>query len=198
MKLNPLSFIPNCTNSQLFNLDQLYQDYVKPTNVNLYPTPELCQSLIDRIPNITYGGYGENRGTIFANTYLSQTKKFIHLGVDINVEYGTVIRLPFDVTVLNRFTDVDIKLGWGGRMIVEVKKNKPALVFAHLDYTLLPHKTYIKAGEMLGIVGTWPTNGNTFEHLHIQAIDHRNFHNFDGYGHAFELAYNPDPFSIDF
>jgi hypothetical protein len=50
----------------------------------------------------------------------------------------------------------------------------------------------------LGFVGTYPTNGNVFQHLHIQCIRPEDIYAFDGYGFKKDLKNNPNPFEVNF
>jgi murein DD-endopeptidase MepM/ murein hydrolase activator NlpD len=146
----------------------------------------------------TFGGYGENRKDVWKNTYLDATQGYIHLGIDINVRCGTPIEAPFDAIIVDSFKDTDTKIGWGGRIILEKDSSLPLLVLAHIDPTTLPESRRITKGQIIGKVGTWPTNGNTFNHLHVQCINHRNFKDFDGYGYMADLKNNPNPFLVEF
>lgn len=168
------------------------------------------QSIQDRLNylqlnNNHYGGYGENRKDIWKGTYLDETGGYIHLGIDINMGVGEVVRSPFDAWVLDRFTDKDTRIGWGGRLILGRTGfgvmngvwKYPLLVLGHLNPKSLTKKRYVKKGDILGTIGHWPENGNTFWHLHVQAINHIDFKNFDGYGFKHDLKNNPDPFKVD-
>ena len=106
---------------------------------------------------------------------------------------------PFDSEVINYFKDTDEKIGWGGRIILQQNETLPYLVLAHIEpNSLLTDKKFFKKGEYLGSVGTWPTNGNTFQHLHVQAVKDLDIDNFDGYGWRKDLDNNPNPFEVEF
>jgi hypothetical protein len=160
--------------------------------------PEVAQRLINKLGRLTWGGYGENRKDIFQNSYLAKTGNFYHLGVDINVPKGTPVKAPFDCEVLQAWPDPDTDIGWGGRVILKASDWLPLLVLGHLHPKKLPFCRAYKQGEVLGEVGTWPLNGNTFEHLHVQCIKHNKFDKFDGYGSLAQLRHNPDPMEVDF
>lgn len=168
--------------------------------------PSQIQSALSVLNKNTYGGYAEDRKDIWKGTYMDKTQAYIHLGIDINVPSGTPIKCPFDGVVIEAFTDLDTKIGWGGRLILvqrsDTQLKMPFLVLGHLNPGNLINaasKKYFNKGEVLGHVGTWPTNGNTFNHLHVQCIT-KNLLNtdFDGYGFKSDLENNPDPFGIDF
>ncbi len=160
--------------------------------------PALIQEVLNSLNNNTYGGYAEDRKDIWAGTYMDENKNYIHLGIDINVKEGTEVRCPFDADLVDIFTDTDTQIGWGGRLTLTDKySNNPFLVLAHLDPNSLVKKERFTKGEVVGKVGTWPTNGNTFQHLHVQAIKKWE-PDFDGYGYLKDLANNPNPFQVDF
>lgn len=179
------------------NLNQFYldnKDKIKNTKI-----PSQIQLELYNLRKNTYGGYGENRKDIWKGTYLDKDKKYIHLGIDINVPAGTRIECPFNCVIYDRFKDIDTKIGWGGRLILQREINQPYLILAHLNpqFLLFP-SNYIRKGQILGEVGTWPTNGNTFQHLHVQAVYDLDIKNFDGYGSLEDLKNNPNPFEIEF
>ena len=146
---------------------------------------------------LTYGGYGEDRKDVWKGTYMDEKQNYIHLGVDIMAPVGTPIKCPFDCTVTNIFTDIDTRIGWGGRIILQCNTEAPFLVLAHIEPKSLVQSDLYRKGDIIGTVGTWPTNGNTFQHLHVQAV-YNLLPDFDGYGYQSDLPNNPDPFTIEF
>jgi murein DD-endopeptidase MepM/ murein hydrolase activator NlpD len=161
--------------------------------------PFQIQRQLNLLPNHTYGGYGEYRGDIWDGTYLSKHKVYTHLGIDINIPYGSIVRSPFSCEVVDSFTDLDEHIGWGGRVILQRTVNGPKLVIAHLDPSLLPKKgSFLRENQCIGVVGTYPKNGNTFQHIHLQVIYHSCYDDFDGYGFPADLKDNPNPFEIEF
>lgn len=198
LRLSPQSLLGTADQDfREFDLNEVYSWYRK--DIPDPRKPEQIQSVL-RLLEIDYrafGGYGENRKDVWAETYMKLAGKFFHLGIDINAPAGTKVYAPFDAFVVNRFTDKDTKIGWGGRLILS-RDGKKNLVLAHLDPRSLTDKKTVQHGEYLGTVGTWPTNGNTFEHLHVQVIKHKNFDKFDGYGFEADLKDNPNPFNVNF
>lgn len=196
MKITPNSFFNTVEKFKVLNLNILY--LCRKHEIPDPKKPEQIQNQLVKynFDHLTFGGYAEDRRDVWATTYMKETGKFIHLGVDINMEYGTEVVAPFKANVVDKFEDVDTKIGWGGRLILE--HGGKYLVLAHLAPESLTDRKVVKAGERLGSIGTWPTNGNTFHHLHVQVITHQNFKDFDGYGFRSELTYNPDPFKVDF
>lgn len=196
MKINCNSFFDG--DFKYVNLNDFYLE-----NINQIPdtkNPELFQNCLNALGELTYGGYGENRKDLWKGTYLDEGEKYTHLGIDINVRAGTPIRLPFDCYLAQVFVDMDTDVGWGTRVILETK-SPYLMVLGHLEngmYDILGNGFAKKKGEIIGKVGTWPRNGNVFEHLHVQMIKPENFKKFDGYGTVKDLIDNPNPFEVEF
>jgi murein DD-endopeptidase MepM/ murein hydrolase activator NlpD len=177
------------------NLNQFYL-----TRRNFIPSvkdPQYLDAELKKLNMRTYGGYGENRKDIWKGTYLDDTNNYHHLGCDINVPAGTELIAPFNAEVIDIFEDLDTKIGWGGRVILQRKKDGPFIILAHLNPRTLLKKKSVKLGDSLGKVGTWPTNGNTFEHLHLQLRLTDDFDTMDGYGSEADLMNNPCPFTTE-
>jgi hypothetical protein len=189
------------------NLDSLFSDAVKqdPTVVKFpHKMQELLRTWERSHECVSYGGWEENRSNMWNGTYITEHNLPIHLGVDVNLPVSTPVTLPLRVKVVDTLVDKDEAVGWGGRLIVEAGKNDPYLLLAHLNYRGLPKPgTVMNAGEVLSYIGTFPTNGNVFEHIHIQAIHRAYFQTFgfdglDGYGTQTDLALFPNPLAINF
>lgn len=197
MKLIPNSFFQSRREFRYLHLNNFYilfkDEIPDPKN------PEQIQKALSSrlyLDHEAYGGYGEDRRNIWADTYMKKTGKFIHLGVDINMKVGTPVLAPFDCQIVDKFEDKDTEIGWGGRLILE--RNGKLLLLGHLDPASLTSKSSVSQGEQLGVIGTWPTNGNTFQHLHVQVIKGNDFSNLDGYGFKSDLQDNPNPFEVEF
>ena len=194
MKLTPNSFFPGLDFKEI-NLN----DFLKEKQLD-YTNPAQIQNELDNLKYLTYGGYGENRKDIAKGSYLDETKNYIHLGIDINVPKGTPIYIPFYCKLVGFLQDTDTDVGWGQRIILKKdrSRNDFLLVLAHLDPKYICNfNCGILKQQLLGFVGTWPTNGNTFQHLHIQCIKQENINDFDGYGKKRDLKNNPNPFEIE-
>ncbi len=201
MKLNCNSFFNG--EFDYLNLNEFYlrnREQIQDTK-----KPEQIQVLLDALNKQTYGGYGEYRGDVWRGTYMDAHKIYTHLGIDINVKYGTEIRCPFDAEIIDVSLDEDTQIGWGGRIILRQCKTLPYLVLAHIDPKSLligsdymNFKTSFKKNEIIGKVGTWPTNGNTFQHLHVQCVYDLSINDFDGYGKPSDLLNNPNPFEVEY
>jgi murein DD-endopeptidase MepM/ murein hydrolase activator NlpD len=200
MKIIPDDFFIEKVVFRPFNLNKFY--IINKHKLTNDGDPRVLQSALDfdEYNYGRFGGYGEYRGDVWGDTYLKESKKFIHLGVDINMPFGTRVITPVDVQIVDIFKDKDEKIGWGGRVIL--KNGNNFLVLAHLNPDSLPFQKspypYLKKGDVVGTIGTFPTNGNTFEHLHVQVLKKNIFSDFDGYGHSSDLIDNPNPFDVDF
>jgi hypothetical protein len=192
MKLNCNSFFDG--EFKEINLN----DFLSKTNIHDTKSPQLVQDELNKLGYNTFGGYGENRKDIFRGSYLEKTKTYFHLGIDINIKAGTPIKCPFDCFLYDVFIDTDTDIGWGGRIILKKNNKCPALILAHLNPEKMPYKVIYLKGDILGEVGTWPNNGNVFQHLHVQAVENLDVKKLDGYGHVEDLLNHPNPFEIEF
>lgn len=191
MNINSNSFFPN-QKFVHFNLNELFLSDRK--NLVNTKNPQLVQDFLAKHKKeVAYGGWSENRQDVWHGTYLDKNGDYIHLGVDINNKLGTPVICPFDCEVIDKYTDIDEKMGWGGRLILKIKNN--LLCIAHLAPETLTNHCLLKQGQILGHVGNFPTNGNTFRHIHIQAFKKELN---DGYGSEKDLIDNPNPFTIDY
>lgn len=199
MKLTPNSFFPEFNFIEM-NLNDYFTKGQFPLVGNQPAKQQDALDLLhDSKERYTYGGYGENRKDMWKGTYLDEGEKYIHLGIDINVPFNTPIYCPFDVArVVAVFKDTDQDVGWGTRLILKPRNSGWCLVLGHLKWQSQWVSPF-KKDEIIGHVGTYPTNGNVFEHLHIQVIlwDAGNFGEFDGYGHEADLVTYPNPFEVE-
>jgi len=195
MRLNCNSFFDG--DFDYINLNEFYlANKVCITDAKI---PSQIQDALNSLNKNTYGGWAEDRKDIWAGTYMDEKKNYIHLGIDINVKEGTEIKCPFDADLVDVFTDADTQIGWGGRLtLIDKYSSNPFLVLAHLDPNSLVVKPRFNKGDVVGKVGTWPTNGNTFQHLHVQCVYDLNLTDFDGYGKPKDLLNNPNPFEVEF
>jgi hypothetical protein len=149
-----------------------------------------------------YGGWMEYREWMWSGSYMTSTKKYWHLGLDVYLHHGTKVQLPFDVTVIDTFYNEDCEVGWGGRLTVQREPGAPAIVFGHLEATLPRRGARLEAGKPFTEIATWPVNGNVFEHLHIQLIrpdllPTLDWDSLDGYGYQEQAADFPHPLRTD-
>lgn len=201
MKLTPNLLFPTLKFKQI-NLNNQVRDNIDHVLRN---HPVYTQKLINKLNAngfITYGGYGENRKDIWKGTYMDVDKTYIHVGIDINVPYNTPIVLPFDVTVIDSRTFDDLDVGWGSRVILSTNNpSNPLILLGHLNKDIPPVGTIIKTNSVIATVGTFPNNGNVFEHLHLQLINPTLKYDpltLDGYTKEHEPENYPDPFNTNF
>ncbi len=126
--------------------------------------------------DFSYGGYGEDRSTLWHDTYLDQHGAYHHLGIDINTPSWTELLSPVRGKVIVSDHDSDHPdapqlHGWGNRLIIRPEDSEYALILAHLsDTTRRRVGTLIEKWEPLWTIGTSEENGWWFEHFHIQVI----------------------------
>ena len=194
MKLTPQSFFDGWFRE--INLNDFFKYSEIAGN-----DPAVKQAALTKLGFNTFGGYGEHRGYMFKDTYLAKDEKFIHLGIDINVPKGSFVYCPFECDVVDFLIDKDTDIGWGTRVVLKKRGSKSdlRLVIGHLesDFIYPYRQKSFQHNAVLGMVGTWPTNGNVFEHIHVQAIKSENIKTFDGYGHKEDLINNPNPFEVE-
>jgi murein DD-endopeptidase MepM/ murein hydrolase activator NlpD len=171
--------------------------------------PEACQAFVTACHrkygvDFSYGGWLEDRSTLWQGSYLDQDQKYIHLGVDFNVPTGTRVTLDRAATVIRIDNDYPDKHGWGTRIIVQEPQADVVVLFAHLDQALnITVGDQLTAGSIIAKVGEPPFNGDWFPHLHTQII--KTFHytellkndlrDLDGYGRAVDLEILKKQFS---
>lgn len=171
---------------------------------NPFLDPEICNSFVKYVTKLhevdyTYGGLYEDRSYIWQGSYLKPDSS-IHLGIDINVPFGTSISCPVDFKVVDIFIDPDNQGGWGGRIIVETKNG--LVLFGHLEISSASLRLAAggknPAGTMLGFVAASTRNGGWYPHLHLQGIDSIKSisSTLDGYGHISAINKSPNPLMI--
>lgn len=158
--------------------------------------------------DFSYGGWMEDRSTLWRGSYLDDDKRYIHLGIDFNVPAGTAVAAVRSGTVIRIDNDYPEPYGWGNRVIVDDESTGCVLVFAHLRF---PEKLRVgdllHSGEVFANVGNSSENGGWFPHLHVQIIKREYFQyllendlrDLDGYGKNEDIELlrenYPDPMS---
>jgi murein DD-endopeptidase MepM/ murein hydrolase activator NlpD len=136
----------------------------------------------------SYGGWLEDRSQLWAGTYITSSKKTLHVGIDINAPKNTPIHSPGKGIVTKIECDQGDEIDWGTSISVDY--GKYTMIFAHLSPKVeINEGQVIQANQKIGEIGTWPKNGNVFEHLHIQSMQTaiyekhllEKFENLDGY-----------------
>lgn len=132
----------------------------------------------------TYGGYMEDRGTLWAGHYMKPDEA-THLGIDYNVPLDTEVFMPAAGKLVYSVIDTDQNGGWGGKLIFEsLRDNKPYIIFGHLKDIVTKERVY-EEGEVIGRIAEKERNGNWFPHLHVQCM--RVYQpEIDGYGKLYE------------
>lgn len=166
------------------DLDYHSRDVVGEPNPLIDPAK--CQEWIDGLHKEfhverSYGGYLENRSNVWRGWY-QKPGEFFHLGIDYNVPAGTLVHMPVPGVLVHSEIDPDTVCGWGGKVIFRVKDMY--LVVGHLKDIVTEMREYA-TGEIIGRVAPWPENGNTFHHVHVQAMKHFD-PTADGYGPWYE------------
>lgn len=134
--------------------------------------PNYCWGWVDHLARQqeavrTYGGYMEDRSRVWRGSYLPPNGA-IHLGVDYNVDPGTVVHCPADCTLVRSVRHTDQDGGWGGQIVL--RRGDLYLVLGHLAPYLLPgpEGVEIEKGWVIGQVGAPVENGGWYPHLHVQ------------------------------
>ena len=132
----------------------------------------------------------------------------IHLGRDIQVPAGTLVRSPIRGFVMSSFVDPSNDIGWGRRIDIYDNSTDKYWVFGHLTSNPVLSKGFevgdiIEVGDVIGMIGNINNNGGVFEHLHLQVCSPDIFgyksiitEELDGYGDYDDLKYHFDPFSF--
>ncbi len=165
--------------------------------------PEICQEMVLSVHrelgiDFSYGGWLEDRSSIWKDSYLEEENAPIHLGIDVNAPAGTAIGADFDSTIVRIDDDHPEEGGWGPRIIVKHASAPVYMIYAHLDRTIeVKVGDTIKKGDIFARVGTAPYNGNWYPHVHIQTMSPEayedavkdNFTELDGYGAVEDLSW---------
>ncbi|MCL1936443.1 MAG: hypothetical protein FWF57_08755 [Defluviitaleaceae bacterium] len=137
----------------------------------------------------SYSEYLENRESgLIKYPQMAASKRFFHLGIDINAPVYTKLYAPHDSEVVISTFESGIG-NYGGLCVLksktEIKKeniNKKDeyiyILFGHLDNDNLPNiYTKLKKGDYFARFGDFHQNGNWFYHVHIQILTQKAFDN---------------------
>lgn len=155
--------------------------------------PIVCQEMVAFVHkkynlDFSYGGWMEDRSTLWKGSYLDQWNTFTHLGVDINVPAGTEISASFDAEVVKVDDDHSEDGGWGPRVILRHSSKPIYLIHAHLDRNIqCKVGDMLRKGQIFAKVGKAPDNGNWFPHLHLQTISKAHYDELEKEGSWAEL-----------
>ncbi len=158
----------------------------------------------------SYGGYLEDRSTLWRGHYMSPDT-MVHLGIDYNVPVGTEVCLPHggDIVYIG-MEDID-NGGWGGRMDFKSRTLPVYFIIGHLDPDSIlqfhPSKKQRRwfggypQHHVLALVGDSGFNGGWFPHIHLQCVAKEEYEShidpmeIDGYGKMTDTLRTkfPDP-----
>jgi len=140
-------------------------------------TKKIFTHLKNNESEIGIGLYHEKRNVYQGSNYISklnsESRRDIHVGIDIFAKAGTNIRAPLDGKVFI-LKDNAYEYDYGPTIILEHKINsldKFYTIYGHLSKKCL--KTLhvgkkIKKNQIIAEIGNYPINGNWPPHLHFQ------------------------------
>jgi murein DD-endopeptidase MepM/ murein hydrolase activator NlpD len=146
-------------------------------NHNPYLDPKKCAEMVSDFHHElgikwSFGGYLEDRSNLWRDSYLEHSKKFLHLGIDVNLPAGTPVASAIPLEVIMTDDDHDLDGGWGPRIIAIAQDDPSRLViFAHLADVLVTAGDRISPDVPFAVVGAAPLNGNWYPHYHIQQLN---------------------------
>ncbi len=122
------------------------------------------------------GGYLERR-VIYSPKKLfkmEEEARNIHLGIDVSTEAGTIVYCPFQARI-HSFADNDESGDYGPTIVLEHRIESFVFhsLYGHLSLDSLNGLHIGKpfeAGDYLGRLGNFPSNGDWPPHLHFQLI----------------------------
>jgi 4-aminobutyrate aminotransferase-like enzyme len=123
------------------------------------------------------GRYCENRGLYQSDLFLADNNnepRTFHVGVDLFAPEDTPVMTPLDGRVLS-VTDNNRDLDYGPTVIIEHDAGGQSFytLFGHLSVATLKHAEAgqaVRAGDIIGWIGTYPRNGNWPPHVHFQIM----------------------------
>jgi 4-aminobutyrate aminotransferase-like enzyme/Ser/Thr protein kinase RdoA (MazF antagonist) len=129
------------------------------------------------------GGYDEARPVYASAAYRQRGNdrdewRTVHLGLDVFMPAGTVVRVPLD-GVVHSFADNAAPFDYGPCIVLEhrVEDELGALhfytLYGHLSAESLAGRKVgqaLRRGEPLATLGDFPVNGNWPPHLHLQIV----------------------------
>ena len=128
---------------------------------------------------ILAGGYLEPRPIYTTSSYdkignTGRESRSIHLGVDFWLPASTPVHALFDGEVVTAVNDKGDK-EYGGLVILKHQEEGSEFytLYGHLSVasaTRYAVGAKIKAGDVIGVLGNWPENGNWAPHLHFQIM----------------------------
>lgn len=153
----------------------------------------VCQRMVEECHRYyglewSWGGWMENRSTLWRGSYMDKDDRYIHLGVDFNAYEGTHVHLDRPGQVLLIDDDHPEEHGWGKRVFIRLAEVPIVLLYAHID-TVCKKASHLQQGSQLGTIAPPRHNGGWYPHVHVQAMStdrYKEFRNdpagLDGYG----------------
>jgi murein DD-endopeptidase MepM/ murein hydrolase activator NlpD len=141
----------------------------------------LIRSVVGGDPSaVGIGGYGERRGIYTGPEYESSggaagERRSVHLAVDVWAAADTPVCAPLEGRVAI-VRNNDTRLDYGPVVVLEHATDDGVPFFSlygHLSMSTLGHRSageMVSAGDVIGWVGTPPTNGDWAPHVHVQVI----------------------------
>lgn len=187
------------------NLDEYYarwarRHYYTCPNPSPALTPRIASAMLDEMHRDcgaywSWGSLYEDRSRLWRGGYMAASRAYIHLGVDLNVPSGTIVRADAAGKVARIDNDTSTG-GWGTRVIVELYAHPIVLIYAHLrPGPDCEAGRALLQGKEFGVVGDPAVNGGWFPHLHLQAMTKEAWGHYrerldalDGYGPRTDLA----------
>lgn len=156
----------------ILNEDLNEVDLTNPSECQAY----IDQFLMDKEAVVAFGGYLEPRNLYSDKPAFSEggNPRNIHLGVDFWASAGTKVIAPLDGRV-HSMKNNDTKGDYGPTVILQHEWGKSTFytLYGHLSLETLENRQVgqaLKAGEVLGTLGTTDINVNYAPHLHFQLI----------------------------
>ena len=118
------------------------------------------------------GKYNEKRPYMYKGRLFEETKRFIHMGIDIGAPAGTVLKSFYDGEIF-LFKYNNLKLDYGYTIITKHKFKNQSMyaLYGHLSKSSIQGKRVgqkIHSGEVLAYLGKEEENGGWPPHVHFQ------------------------------
>lgn len=127
--------------------------------------PSVCENfinnlIISRRADYFYGGFLEDRTSLWKDHPTEKAKSLIHLGIDYSAPAGTPVTLPLNGKVFHIMKDPENKIGWGGRIIFQLSDGN-YLIYGHISQDIsLQIGQKIKRRDLIAYIGRTEENGN--------------------------------------
>ncbi len=163
-------------NLNLLAIEWFKEHPIEEGGQNPFLDPESCEKIIaDHHKKLgiaySYGGWMEDRGTLWKGSYLDEQSNYMHVGIDINALADTPIAMDMHGEVVRIDDDFPEEGGWGPRVIVRLTDSPFFLIYAHLNESIgCKVGDMLSPGTIFASIGRPPHNGGWFPHLHVQVL----------------------------